>query len=241
MSDDNSNAESFDFDFDLLNADEPLANTGGDSFDLDQPFGDDAAVPSGSLGDSPANTDENSFDLGNSFGGDPAVSDLAVAEGRVSADTSYLSDSVTGKKKKGGGWFSRKKEGKEKPEKSEKKADIKKEKSVKEPKPAGDRVPLDLAAILCIAFSVFLLVSLLVFNVAAFLTAGGSLMQTLCFLGAFNIIGLVLVAVPILFYKFPQERTLPNVLLGLSAGALFTSVLLFVHNFYYYYGFTLSP
>jgi len=158
-------------------------------------------------------------------------------------------EEATDKKKKGllSGLFGggkkkapKEKKAKEKQPKSKKE---KKEKVAKDEE-ATDKpaVPRDWGTILCIAFSVFLLVSLLVFNVAAFLTAeSGKIMQTLCFLGAFNIVGLALVAVPVLFYKFPKERTLPNVMLGISVGAMFTGVLFLVNNFYHYYGFAISP
>jgi len=235
MSDDNDN---FDFDFDSLNADDSQITTGGDSFDLDNPFGDDVIVSSDSSADSstepPASPGGSSFDMSDPIGDGLDASDLAPAEGGVSADNPYISGSATGKKKKG--WFSKDKD------KPAKEAKPKKEKTVKEKKPAGERVPLDLAAILCIAFSVFLFVSLLMFNIAAILTRGpeSTIMQTLCFLGAFNIIGLAAAAVPVLFYKFPKEQTLPNVLLGISAVASFSGLLMLLTEFYRY-GFLLNP
>ena len=132
-------------------------------------------------------------------------------------------------------------EGEEGEEKT-KKAKPKKEKAVKEKKPAGERAPLDLGTILCIAFSVFLLVSLLLFNIAAFLTRGpeSSLMLTLCFMGGINIVGLAAASVPVLFYQFPKERTLLNVMLGVSAVALLTGVMIALTEFYRY-GFAVSP
>jgi len=230
MSNDNGN---FDFDFDSLNADDPQATTGGDSFDLENPFGDDVIVSSGSSEEPQANLGESAFDMSDPIGDDLVASDLAPAEGGVSADNPYLSDSAAGKKK---GWFSKNKD------KPTKEAKPKKEKTVKEKKSAGERIPLDLAAILCIAFSVFLLVSLLMFNIAAIFTRGpeSTIMQTLCFLGAFNIIGLAAAAVPVLLYKFPEGRTLPNVLLGISAVASFSGLLMLLTEFYRY-GFLLSP
>ena len=285
MSDNNKEPDPFDFDFDLLNQEEPQekvpevnaelsAGASDSAFDLNDPFGDDLAPVSEKAEVSAASASsasDSSFDLDNPFGDDLA---LVSEKTSVSEDNPYLGDdsfadssldesskvseeavppiAATGKAKgkKGflGGLFggkkaktSKEKTPKEKQAK-EKQARHKKEKAPKDKeavnKPA---LPRDGGTILCIAFSAFLLVSLLMFNVATFLTGGNSLMQTLCFLGAFNIIGLMLVAVPMLFYKFPQERTLPNVLLGISVGALFTSVLFFVHNFYYYYGFTLNP
>jgi hypothetical protein len=72
------------------------------------------------------------------------------------------------------------------------------------------------------------------------MTSGKSLMQTICFLGAFNIIGLAAAAVPILFYKFPKERTLPNVMLGIAAIAVFISLQSAVIEFYRY-NFIMTP
>ena len=246
MSNDNKNADPFNFDFDSLN--EGKQEKPEESFDLDNPFGDELA-PTSSKADVSADTSDlnDSADIPFEEGSAEEYSETGAEE------IPPIAAGQEKGKKKGflGGLFGGKKDKvpKEKAPK-EKKTQEKQVKPLKEKKEkipkdkeAADApaVPRDWGTILCIAFSVFLLVSLLIFNVAAFLTAGGSLMQTLCFLGAFNIVGLVLVAVPILFYKFPQERTLPNVLLGLSVGALFTSVLLFVHNFYYYYDFTLKP
>lgn len=231
MSDNDNN---FDFDFDSLNSDDSQVTTGGDSFDLDNPFGDDVIVSSGSSTEPLASPEGSSFDLSDPLDGDVVSSDLAAADGGVSADNPYISDSTTGKTKKG--WFSKNKE------KSAKEAKPKNEKVAKEKKPSGERMPLDLAAILCIAFSVFLLVSLLMFNIAAILTRGpeSTIMQTFCFLGAFNIIGLAAAAVPILFYKFPKEQTLPNILLGISVVASFGSLLMLLTEFYRY-GFLLNP
>ena len=231
MSDDNDN---FDFDFDSFNAEDSQATTGGNSFDLDNPFGDEAVVSSGAVEEPLESPAGDSFDMNDPLADDLAASDVGAAEGGVSADNPYLNDSATSKKKKG--WFSKSKD------KSAKEEKPKKEKAVKEKKPAGERMPLDLPAILCIAFSAFLMVSLLMFNIAAILTRGpeSTIMQTLCFLGAFNIIGLAAAAVPIMFYKFPQERTLPNVLLGISAVASFSGLLMLLNEFYRY-GFLLSP
>jgi len=230
MSDDNN----FDFDFDSLNADDPQATSGENSFDLENPFGDDAIVLSDSAIEPLASSGESSFDLSNPVDDDSVAPDLAADDVGVSADNPYLSDSAVGKKKKG--WFSKSKD------KPIKEAKPKKEKTVKEKEPAGERVPLDSATILCIVFSVFLLVSLLVFNIAAILTRGpeSTIMQTLCFMGAFNIIGLAAAAVPTLLYYYPKERTLPNVLLGVSAVASFGGLLLLLTEFYRY-GFLLNP
>ena len=283
MSNDNNNSESFDIDFDALIEAEPQAQS-GETFDLDNPFGDDIVVAKSEAG---APTEEP-FDLDNPFGDDVVVTksevgtdeapfdlddpfgdnlDATGGEAGTSTDDSYLDSSVgefaesgedeevppidaangTDKKKKGllGGLFGGKKgkAAKDSKGKKERQAKPQKEKKEKSPKEKSDKpaLPRDWGTILCIAFSVFLFVSLLTFNVATFLTGGGSFLQTLCFLGAFNLVGLTLVAVPVLFYKFPQERTLPNVLLGVSVGALFTSVLLLVNNFYHYYGFAISP
>jgi hypothetical protein len=273
MSDDNKNSEPFDFDFDSFNADEPQKSAGEDSFDLENPFGEDvvvsrsgAAVEGVAAEDTPHSTEERPFDLGDSFG-----DDLAASDSGLSADNPYLSDSavldgdspeesaetgdlasdvleeatVADKKKKGfGGWFSKGKKGTEdagkgKPAK-ETKEKPKKEKVAKEKKPVGERMPRDLGTILCIALSAFWLVSLLMFNIAGFLTRGDSIMQTLCFLGAINIIGLPVAAVPLLFYKFPKERTLPNVMLGVATAAMFGTLLIAVTEFYSY-GFILQP
>jgi len=224
---------------------ESQTKPGDSAFDLDNPFGDDLAPLSSEPGVSANN---------------PYLDDLAAdglaEESAVGESSEIDEDGVpsidageeTSKKKKGflGGLFGggKKKAPKEKKAK-DKQPKAKKEKKEKAPKDgeSADKpaMPRDLGTILCIAFSVFLLVSLLVFNVATLLTSGDSLLGTLTFLGAFNLVGLTLVAVPILFYKFPQERTLPNVMLGISVGAMFTGVLLLVNNFYQYYGFAISP
>ena len=201
---------------------------------------------------------------------DSSVNDSSVEEGSTDDSSENSEEEVpptdaseepVGKKKKGllGGLFGGKKDKKpketvvkekapkEKKEKKEKQPKSKKEKVEKVPKDKdavdAPTVPRDWGTVLCIAFSVFLLASLLMFNVATFLSRGtdSTLMGTLCFLGAFNLVGLTLVAVPVLFYKFPQERTLPNVMLGLSVCAMFTGVLFFVNNFYHYYGFAIRP
>ena len=103
--------------------------------------------------------------------------------------------------------------------------------------------PRGLDNILCLVCSVILLVGLLILNIATLISpkADSTLMETLCFLGAFNITALVPVAIPILLFMFPKERTLWNVMLGMSAAALFIGVLIAIHNFYYYYGFAISP
>ena len=264
MSDDNRNAEPVDFDFDSLQAEEPQKSTGESSFDLDNPFGDDLVASLGGTTASAHTGGESSFDLAAPFG-----DDLAMSGEGVSADNPYLDnesalydssatwDSATSepaagsseaesdesgdpasinleksdKKKKGkGGWFA----------KGKAKIDLTKDPKAEKETSKGEPVPRDWGTILCIAFSVFLLVSLLVFNVAGFLTRGDSLMQTLCFLATIDIIGLAAAAVPILFYKFPKERTLPNVMLGIAAVAMF-STLLFAVTEFYRYSFVMTP
>jgi len=217
MSDDNNDFESFDFDLDLSNAGTPLASTEEGAFDLSQPIGDDL------MGD-----------------------DLPPLDDGVSTDNPYLNDSTAGeketseKKKERGGWFSKKK--KETEKKPEIKESLKKEKTEKAEKPSGESVPRDWEMILCIAFSVFLLVSLLMFNIAALFIRGpeSTMMQTLCFIGAINLIGLPAAAVPYMFYKFPKERTLPNVMLGIAAVAMLGG-LMFVVTDFYRYGFIIKP
>ena len=241
---------------------ESSAKPGDSAFDLDNPFGDDLAPLSG----------ESEVSADNPYLDDSAADSFAeesAGEESSEIDASEVpsidaGEEATGKKKKGflAGLFGggKKKSPKEKTSKDkkakEKQPKAKKEKKEKAPKEgeSSDKpaVPRDLGTILCIAFSVFLLVSLLMFNVATLLTystescreclnPASTLMGTLCFLGAFNIVGLVLIAIPVLFYKFPQERTLPNVMLGLSVGAMFSGVLFQVNNFYQYYGFAISP
>ena len=229
---------------------EPSASTSESSFDLESPFGDDVVggVEAGS-GGNVLSDDEDSFP-GTAAEQPPEFDDYVppIAVEEKSKKKGFLGGIFGGKKDKAPKEAKTKtKPGKEKPVKEkpakppkEKKEKVVKEKAVKEKRPV---VPRDWGTILCVVFSVFLLASLLMFNVATFLSrdANSTLMGTLCFLGAFNLVGLTLVAVPILLYKFPQERTLPNVLLGLSVGAMFTGVLLLVHNFYHYYGFVVGP
>jgi len=146
-----------------------------------------------------------------------------VADGDEESDT----------KKKQGGWLSK---GKTKQAKA-KKEKTKKEKVVKEKKPKDESVPLDLGTVLCLALAVLLLTSLVLFNIAVFLSRGpdSSMMQTLCFLGAFNIVALVPTSVVVLFFKLPKEqRTLPNIMLGISIAAMFSALLVAVSEFYRY-------
>ena len=242
MSDDNKQSEPFDFDFDPLNADQPQNSSGESSFDLDSPFGDDfAASGEGVSADNPYLDGESA--LYDSSVISDSTADSSEEEfdenGKSAPSDSEESDNT---KKGKGGWFSKEKDrsAKGKKEKSIKEPKIKKEKVRKENAPADEKVPRDWGTILCIAFSVFLLVSLLMVNIASLFTAGGSMMQTLCFLGAFNIIGLAAASVPILFYKFPKERTLPNVMLGIAAVAMFSALLVAVNEFHRY-SFILTP
>jgi len=260
------NSDPFDFEFDAFNAEEPQQSTGESSFDLDHPFGDDVvvsrsgessfelddplgnglghdvAVPESTVSESGVSADNPYFE--------DSAADSSVEESPEESDSTDVSATpnstdktdVKAKKKGFGGWFSKGKDkpAKEKKEKPQKEAKPKKEKVVKEKKPAGEPVPRDWGTILCIAFSVFLLVSLLMLNIGALLTSGNSLMQTLCFLGAFNVVGLAAASVPILFYKFPKERTLMNTMLGISAVAMFSGLLLLLTEFYCY-SFIMKP
>jgi hypothetical protein len=181
---------------------------------------------------SPLEGASSSVDLGNELG--------AMADG-VSPDNPFLDGAATGEigvPEQTGETLSEAAE-EEKPVVGKK---DKKVKPPKEKKPAGEHLPRDLGTVLCLAFSIFLLVSLLLLNVTAFLCrpSGGSILQTLCFIGAFDIVGLAAAAVPILFYKFPKERTLSNVLLGVSAVAMFSGVLVLLTEFYRY-SFILKP
>ena len=221
MSNDNNSSDPFDFEFDSLNADEPQGRS-ADAFDLNDPFGGDMAPPreTGVSADNPYLNDSSVI----LPPGERSFIDSAIEsaqEDKTDKKKGLLSGVMGGKKGK---------TPKEKPQKAP-----------KEKTAAGESAPRDLGSVLCIAFSVFLFASLVVFNLATLLLGGGSLMGTLCFLGAFNIVGLALVAVPILLYKYPQERTLSNVLLGISVGAVFSGVLFLVNNFYQYYGFAISP
>ena len=243
MSEDNSNSDPFDIDFDALRSDNPSESTESSSFDMNNPFGDDLAIPSDEAGVSANNSYlDNASDADSAA--DVAEESVELGEGEEVPQTA---DNEKIGKKRGllGGLLGGKKKKGDKKEKApkEKKISLKKEKKekvAKEKKPAGEAVPRDWGTILCIVFSVFLLVSLLMVNISSFLTAGGSMLQTLCFLGAFNLVGLVAAAVPILFYKFPKERTLPNVMLGIAAVATFTSVQMAVIEFYRY-SFIMTP
>ena len=247
MSDDKNNSDPFDFDFDALNEGEPSAQPGDSAFDFDNPFGDDVIITRNAASEVSADNpfpDDSFGNTADGFGGfgedsfrvENLVEESSeISEGNVPPAISV--GETTDKKKKGllGGLFGGKKEkaSKEKVPK-EKQAKPKKEKVPKDKE--SDRAPAmprDWGTILCITFSVFLLASLLMLNVATFFM-GGDIVPTLCFLGAFNIVFLALAAVPILFYKFPQERTLPNILLGISVGAMFTGVLFLVIEFYRY-------
>ena len=194
-------------------------------------------------------TSEGNVSEDNPFFGDSA------AEGEASVDVSTDADTVGEKgkpKKKGllGGLFGGK--GKKKaPKKStagegsedagddagESEGSEKKKKVAKEKKSASERTPVDFGGTICIVFSALWLACLLVFNIVALLyaqEAGISLMQILTFMGAINIVGLAALSVPVLFYKFPQGRTLPNVMLGIAAVAIFIGVQVAITEFYRY-------
>ena len=248
MSEDSNPSDSFDFDFDSLNSENPSEKTESGPFDLDNSFGDDQAM-SNEVGVSTDNPYFHVESALNDPSGVDSMSDSAAEESSESEENEEAEIpplAADPGKKKGimGGLFGGKK--KAAGEKQAKKIKLtkekkeKKEKVVKEKKPLREWVPRDLETILCIVFSLFLLVSLLMFNIAAIMTSGKSLMQTICFLGAFNIIGLAAAAVPILFYKFPKERTLPNVMLGIAAIAVFISLQSAVIEFYRY-NFIMTP
>ena len=241
-------------------------STGASSFDLDDPFGGDMVATGGGThtgdflaGDLPKSAD--SFGLDDPYGGD-----LQAAAGGVSADNPYLSGAASattdGEKKGKKGFLSGIFGGKGKKDKSKKATSgeegdaeesesgitkkgkkEKKEKVVKEKKPAGERAPLEVGEILCIGFTALWLACMLLFNIVALLYyfqgEGISLLQTLAFMGAINVVGLAGASVPILFYRFPKERTLPNVMLGISAFAIFIAIQIAVTGFYRY-GFALS-
>ena len=224
-----------------------------DSFDLNNPFGDDLAPLSDEAGVSEENPylndssmilPETDMEMESSIG---TTDEPAQEEKADKKKKGLLSGILGGKKDKAAKEKPTKEKAPKEPKgKQAKPIKEKKEKAPKEKKektPGEPAVPRDWGTILCIVFSVVLLASLLIFNVATFLSRdeGSTLMGTLCFLGAFNIVFLALAAVPILFYKFPKERTLPNVMLGVSVGAVFTGVLFHVCNAYHYYGFVVSP
>jgi len=238
MSDDNKNSDPFDLDFDALNADEPQNSSGESSFELDDPFGDNldssSDMSASVFDDSPETSDSATSDF---------IGDRLEDESDETGESAPTDLEESDKKKKGkGGWFSKGKDkpGKEKKETPKKEPKSKKEKIEKEKTPPGEKVPRDWGTVLCLAFSAFLLASLLMVNIAGFLTSGERLMQTLCFLGAFNVVGLVAAAVPILFYRFPKERTLPNVMLGIAVIAMFSTLLVAVTELYSY-GFIMTP
>ena len=241
MSKDNNPSDPFDFDFDLLNSENPSEKTESDPLDLDNPFGTDLAMSGSEAGVSADNPYFNAESALDDPSGMDSVSDSAVEESSETDENEKAEvppiAAAPGKAGKKKGFFGSKKE-KAPTQIKEKKS--KKEKVIKEKKPLREWVPRDLETILCVAFSLFLLASLLMFNIAAIMTSGKSLMQTICFLGAFNIIGLAAAAVPILFYKFPKERTLPNVMLGIAAVAVFISLQSAVIEFYRY-NFIMTP
>jgi len=227
-----------------ISADNPFFDNApaANAFEVDESTFEDNAN-SFESGESSFEADGSSFEMSeNSFEESPSEDFAEVDSGEVPP---VVAGATPTGKKKGmlSGVFGGKKDkapkGKEIKEKQPK---AKKEKAIKEKKPRGESAPLDWGAILCLAFSAFLLVSLLVFNIAGILSReeNSTIMGTLCFLGAFNIVGLVLVAVPLLFYKFPQERTLPNVLLGISVGAMFSGVGFLVIEFSRY-SFVVNP
>jgi hypothetical protein len=91
-----------------------------------------------------------------------------------------------------------------------------------------------------IAFSGFLFFALLVHNVASILAGGGSVMQTLCYISAFDIVGLCAAAAPFMCIKERKHINLFQVLLGMSSTALCLGVLVLLTEFYRY-GFIIKP
>lgn len=233
MSDDNNNSSNFDFDFDALSAENPPENSENSAFDLDNPFGDDMVMSSSEV----AVSADNPF-INDSFPDESTDDDSAKESDSDEGESS--SEETTEKKKKGFFGRSTGKTAKPKKEKT-KKEKVVKTKEKKETAPRGT-IPRDWGTILCIVFSLFLLISLVTLNVTAFLSreSGSSIVHTLCFMAAFDIIGLAAAAVPILFYKFPKERTLPNVMLGIAAVAMLVGVQILVTEFYSYQ-FILKP
>jgi len=219
MSDDNKNSDPFDFDFDMLNEAAP-AEKAADSFDLNNPFGDEIVVQ------------RKEVSAETPYPGDLTADTWA----EESEQTGETAPEETDTNKKKGLWGGKGKAKKEKPLKEK----PKKEKTVREKKSLKELLPRDMGSALCAAFSIFLLVSLLTVNITTLLIGGKSIMQTLCFLGAFNLIGLAAASVPILFYKFPNERTLPNVMLGIAVVAIFATVMAAVIEFNTY-DFIMKP
>jgi hypothetical protein len=213
-----------------------IAGIGGDFFNLSEGTGDSLDLGGQSFGSEGGVSAGNPF-LDDGFVGpqSPDYPQPVETEDSEESDEDVPEEPV---KKKKGFWGGKSK--KETPPKEEAEIDddgnkVKVGKKQKEKVPTGGIVPKDLPTILCIAFTVFLLASLLVFNVVTFLYRGPSMMQTLCFMGAFNLVGLAVAAVPILFFKSPKEWwTLPNVMLGISVAALFSGVMVLVYEFYSY-------
>lgn len=98
----------------------------------------------------------------------------------------------------------------------------------------------DLQGTLCLVFAGFLTFALLTHNIASILCRGDSLLQTLCFIGAFDIVGLCGIAVPVLFYRYKEDLDLFKVMLGISSAALFVGVLMMLTEFFRY-GFMIKP
>jgi hypothetical protein len=92
----------------------------------------------------------------------------------------------------------------------------------------------DVPGILCLAAAGTLLLIMLVQNVMSLVFCGGSILRAVCYVAAFDIIGLGAVAVPALIYKHRSEIGLFNVLLGVSSMALFVGVLIMLTEFYRY-------
>ncbi|GHT14207.1 hypothetical protein FACS1894170_10990 [Planctomycetales bacterium] len=98
----------------------------------------------------------------------------------------------------------------------------------------------DIPGILCLAAAGALVLIMLVQNVMSLLFHTDSIFCAVCYVASFDIIGLGAVTVPVLIYKRRAEIGLFNVLLGVSAAALFGGVLIMLTEFYHY-GFVIKP
>ncbi|MDR3182807.1 MAG: hypothetical protein LBT89_07815 [Planctomycetaceae bacterium] len=115
----------------------------------------------------------------------------------------------------------------------------KKPKPAKKEKTPKEKTPRDLHSNLCLTFAGCVIAVLLLQNVFAFFRGSG-ILQTLCFIGIFDIIGLCAVAVPVMFYRNKDELDVFKVMLGVSSMALFAGVLIMLTEFFRY-GFVIKP
>ncbi|GHT21485.1 hypothetical protein FACS189419_02460 [Planctomycetales bacterium] len=114
----------------------------------------------------------------------------------------------------------------------------KKEKPAKK-KPVKTAAPRDWNGTICLFFAGLVLLVLIAANLVTLLSSS-NFMQTLIFLGTLDVLGLCIVAVPVMFYRKREDINVFNVLLGIASSAMFIGVIVMITEFFRY-GFTFKP